>query len=329
MRRVTLSPLILATLAPVAVCPLAFAQQASPSAAPSAAAAPAQPRTDPVAGELPIAGGVLHFEQRGQGSPLLLLSGGPGFANYLQPVADALSADHCCILLDQRGTGASRLEKVDAGTMTLDLAIADLEALRQHLRLERWSVLGHSWGGMLAMAYATRHADRIGDLVLVDTGGFNLEFASPFSDTLEGRATPDERTALAHWNDAAVQAQDPAAAAREKLKLRFPAYFYDRQKAQAAWPAFGAVAYSPVAFRTMMGDLQQRAFDLRSGLAALRCRTLIVHGRQDPMPETVAYQIREVLPQAELRFVEKCGHFPWLEQPDALFAELRRFLASK
>jgi len=292
-----------------------------------AATAAAQGSPKATAGSVPVVGGELRYELRGDGAPLVLLSGGPGFGNYLHAVADALAASHRCILFDQRGCGASQWEKLGPETLTLANAVADLEALRVHLKLERWSLLGHSWGGMLAMAYATQHSGRLDNLVLIGTGGPTLEFMGPFGDTLAGRATPEERAALAKWNEPATMAADPDRARQEQLRIRFPAYFYDREKAAAAWPAFATVPYAPATFRTLMTDLQREKFDLRAGLAQVRCRTLVVHGRQDPIPASVVYEIREAMPQLELRFLEKCGHFPWIEQPEATALVLRTFLA--
>ena len=290
-------------------------------------AAVAQDSPKPMPGTLPVAGGELHYEIRGDGAPVVLLSGGPGFGNYLQPVAEALASGNRCILFEQRGTGASLPKEPDPDALTLASAIADLEALRVHLQLDRWSLFGHSWGGMLAMAYATKHADRLDGLVLIGTGGPTLEFFGPFGDTLAGRATPEERTELAKWSEPAAMADDPDRARQEQLRCRFPAYFYDREKAAAAWPMFAKVPYASATNRALIGDLQRLKFDLRAGLAQVRCRTLVVHGRQDPIPASVVYEIRESMPQLELRFVEKCGHFPWLEQPEATFRVLRAFLA--
>jgi len=309
----------------LAAAGLPFARWCTVAVIASAAAVVSQDAPKPIAGALPVAGGELHYEVRGDGPPIVLLSGGPGFGNYLQPVAETLASGHRCILFDQRGTGDSQSEKPDTGSLTLANAIADLEALRVHLALDRWSLLGHSWGGMLAMAYATQHADRLDSLVLVDTGGPTLEFVGPFGDTLAGRSTPEDVAALAKLDEPQAAAKDPDLAAKERMRVRFPAYFYSREKAAAAWPAFAKVPYSPTTFRALMADLQRQKFDLRAGLAQVRCRTLVVHGRQDPIPASVVYEIRDAMPQLELRFIEKSGHFPWLEQPEETWRVLRAF----
>ncbi|GAA5502605.1 putative aminoacrylate hydrolase RutD [Deinococcus xinjiangensis] len=101
----------------------------------------------------------LFVEQVGKGAPLLLLSGGPACVNYLRPVAELLPK-HACFLPEPRGVGQS-----SGGPHDIATAIADLEALRQHLGLERWDVLGQSWGADLGLAYALAHPERVARLV--------------------------------------------------------------------------------------------------------------------------------------------------------------------
>lgn len=101
----------------------------------------------------------LHVEELGAGAPLLMLSGGPGCVNYLRPVAELFPGHHC-LLPDPRGVGQS-------GGKAQDIAgeIDDLEAIRQQLGLERWAVLGHSWGADLGLIYALERPERVARLV--------------------------------------------------------------------------------------------------------------------------------------------------------------------
>jgi pimeloyl-ACP methyl ester carboxylesterase len=78
-----------------------------------------------------------------------------------------------------------------------------------------------------------------------------------------------------------------------------------------------------------MADLTRQQFDLRAGLANVQCRTLALHGRQDPIPASVVYEIREAMPHLELRFIERSGHFPWIEQPEETTRVLRAFLGNR
>src|SRR4030095_9932067 len=97
----------------------------------------------------------LFYRTAGAGVPIIFLSGGPGFnVDYMIPVAEFVPASYQRVFYEQRGTGRSRLATMTAEKMTLQHVIADLEALRVHLKQERLFLIGHSWGGMLAMAYA-------------------------------------------------------------------------------------------------------------------------------------------------------------------------------
>src|SRR5690606_14941870 len=125
----------------------------------------------------------LSYRTFGNGKPLLIINGGPGMnSDGFVPLAEKLSANHRVIVYDQRGTGKSTLVKIDASTITMDLMIQHIEALRQHLKIEKWIVLGHSFGGMLASYYATIHPNRIEKLILSSSGGVDLELLSYVSD---------------------------------------------------------------------------------------------------------------------------------------------------
>ena len=112
----------------------------------------------------------IYYKTLGSGVPLLLLHGGPGadhsdFLPALQPLAR-----HCqLVLIDERGSGRSERLKDPKG-YTLDHMVKDIERVRKHLQVRQFVVLGHSFGGILAQAYATRHPNRTLGLVLAGTG---------------------------------------------------------------------------------------------------------------------------------------------------------------
>ena len=87
--------------------------------------------------------------------------------DYFEDAAKFFPVGYQRVFLEQRGTGKSRPPQLNASNMSLRLAVEDLEVLRKHLGLERLTLAGHSWGGMLAMAYAASHADRVERLILI------------------------------------------------------------------------------------------------------------------------------------------------------------------
>jgi proline iminopeptidase len=142
--------------------------------------------------------GKLYYEVRGtaSGRPLVVVNGGPGFDHsqlLVLPAAwDGLARSRRVIFYDQRGTGRSFALKTGAAD-TLEDQVWDLEALRAHLGLETMDLLGHSFGGYLAMAYTARHANRVARLILVDSAvpkaSETLDlFNEVFPDTVERQA---------------------------------------------------------------------------------------------------------------------------------------------
>ena len=119
--------------------------------------------------QVEVQGATLHVEVVGEGPPLALMHGGPGGDLYSMAPFRALADEYTLVLYDHRCNGRS--ECGDVTSMTWDNLVADAEVIRERLGFQRWAVLGHSFGGMVAMEYALRHPDRLTALVLADTGG--------------------------------------------------------------------------------------------------------------------------------------------------------------
>ncbi|MHB8654559.1 MAG: alpha/beta fold hydrolase [Terriglobia bacterium] len=267
----------------------------------------------PSEGKIARDGFFLHFRIYGKGFPLLVLSGGPGLdCDYVEPVARELASSNMAILVELRGTGRSCPQEINPQTVNYKLYLADLEALRQHLALDRWTLLGHSAGGNLAMNYAIAFEDRVEALVLVDSGPVGHSVMGPVMDTVFMRLTPEQ-----------------AAAARHALTFQavLPAYFYDREKAEKMVGSFPA--YHGDVAELLMTDKMAPGSDLRPALQQLSLSALVIAGRQDPIDPGMNYEIHLALKNSTLVILEQCGHFSWLEQPDALYAAIRKFLGER
>jgi proline iminopeptidase len=270
------------------------------------------------------AGLELHYRSAGTGTPIVLLSGGPGFnVDYMLPVGDFLPAEYRRIFLEQRGTGRSRPASLGPESMTLQTVVEDLEALRQHLKQDRLALIGHSWGGMLAMAYAVAHSDRVDRLILVGSGGPTLEFARWFTDNIETRLRPEDIEARSYWQAAVKNGVDRDKAALEGVKAITPGYFFDRKKGLAFAATMKDGALHPEVSAMLFGDLAKR-YDLRDGLKKLDRPVLIVQGHQDPIGDKTAEDIHALIPGSTVTYINKAGHFPWIEQPD----EFRRVVGA-
>ncbi|MDQ6807813.1 MAG: alpha/beta hydrolase [Verrucomicrobiota bacterium] len=285
------------------------------------------------AATLPISEGSLYYRVRGEGTPILLLTGGPGRSgDYLEPVFVHLAKSYRVILPDQRGTGRSKLHTLDANTVTVGKNVADLETLRMSLGIEKWIIMGHSWGGMLAMLYTVEHPDRVRSLVLVGSGGTTLDFFSRSDGMLRKRQTPEEVNLIKAWEK---EARDPARREEAQLevkKLMTGPYLYDRGTLPAVTETLTPQTYSSRTAELILKDLRTTKYDLRQGLHAAitgafgKRPILILHGEQDAIGLSTEHELKAMFPAASVRILDQCGHFPSLEATRAFFAELDKFL---
>ena len=270
--------------------------------------------TDPGEGKIARPGFDLHYRLFGQGKPLLVLSGGPGFdCDYLEPVARELAASNLTILVELRGTGRSRPPEINAQTVNLKLYLADLEALRESLNLDRWTVLGHSAGANLAMNYAIAFPARVKALVLVNSGPVRQSLVGAMMDNIFLRLTPEQA----------------AAAKRAPLfQTLLPGYFFDREKAAQMVATFRVDSYHGDVGQLMAADEMGPGMDLRPALERLSLPALVIAGRQDPLDPGMQEEIHLALKNSRLVLLDRCGHFSWLEQPAALYSAIREFVAA-
>ena len=255
-----------------------------------------------------------------QGTPLVLLSGGPGFDPdyfWFGPAFQTLARTRWVLTYDQRGTGQSALVG-PTDTVTVADYVADLEALRVALGVEKIDVLGHSWGGYLAIAYGATHGDRIAHMVLVGSA------APKFSDTifLFAQVFPerDMSTPMAQG-----MAGDTAALARA-IAVYTSMIFYSPTKGDA-WRKLGSrLKYNREVNRHLSRDLGR--LDFTPSLKEFRFPTLVTTGRYDMnVAPLTAFRIHQAISGSEFRVFEESSHIPFYEEPDAFVAAVRTFLA--
>lgn len=267
-------------------------------------------------------GVALHYETVGRGKPIVLLSGGPGFSSeYMKPIAEHLKSRYKAILFDQRGTGRSTLTAYDATTLEHKKLVADLEALRRALKVDKLTLVGHSWGGILSMLYASAHPDRVESLLLIDAGGPTPASVAKFTANHTARMTAEDNAKLAEWYGKINT--DHKRAILEITKARTPPYFHDRANALAFADALTEDSFNDKAFWAIIGQIDAK-FDLREGLKAVKAPVLVIHGQSDPLES--AEEVRDAFANARLVMIDDAGHFPWAEQPQAVYRAMDAFL---
>jgi pimeloyl-ACP methyl ester carboxylesterase len=269
----------------------------------------------------------LAYRVAGSGPPLVCIPGGPGQAvEYLGDLG-GLSDHRTLILLDNRGTGASQVPH-DPLTYRVDRLVADVEALRDHLGLDRMDLLGHSASGGICLLYAAAHPGRIGHLVLVAP---SLRVAGIPSDL-----GVDEVLALrAHepWYAGAVAALHAEATSPQELQrykwLAAP-LLYERwdDAAQAQTAAEPAQFAQPATDGFYAGFEPDPALPGR--LAALPAPVLVVAGEYDIWPTPTAIRrLAALFGNADLAVLPRKGHFPWVDDPPLFAAIVEGFLARR
>ncbi|MBX7120022.1 MAG: alpha/beta hydrolase [Gemmatimonadaceae bacterium] len=257
-------------------------------------------------------------------SRLVVLHGGPGaHHDYLLPQLLELARDRECLFYDQRGGGLSRTD--DRTPITWRTHVEDLAAVVAEVAPGPLSLVGYSWGALLAMLYAIEaHAGRVGPapvrLVLLDPAPISRAdrdvFEREFAARQAGSAVAALRDALAA---SGLREADPAAYRHRTFELSVAGYFADPARARDLTP-FRVTGRVQQSVWESLGD-----FDLAPALRDLRVPSLVVHGRQDPIPLASAEAAATAL-GARTVWLEDCGHVPYVEQPGALFAAVRAFL---
>lgn len=265
----------------------------------------------------------IYYQTFGNGTPILIINGGPGMSSEgFIPLAKQLAKDHTAIIYDQRGTGKSTLASIDHTTVTLDLMIEDIEILRTHLGIEQWIVLGHSFGGMLAYYYASKHPERISAMIQSSSGGMDLALLS--SLRIGDGLTSLQRDSLAFYSGKINRGDDSYQTRLKRGEFLAPAYLYNKK-------------YVPViAHRLTQGNseinslvwqnMQQIGFDTKNVLKKFDKPVLILQGAQDVLNPDIAQTSHRILTDSKLVIMDRCGHYGWLDRPDIYFREIEKFL---
>jgi len=265
-------------------------------------------------------GTVLVCHERGEGSALVCLPGGPGRSSAYLGDLGGLTARRRAVLLDNRGTGESAAP-ADPVTYAMDRMVADVEALRAHLGLERVDLLGHSAAGGLALLYAARHPERIAHLVLV----------TPSTRPVGIELTDDqwyaqiERRADEPWYESRLPDLKAWDAGDESLRLRAQPFFYSpwNDTAEAHATRF-AERSAPAAagFSTSMPAVHET----RAGLAKVTAPVLVIAGERDPEPlPAQAAELAALFPRGTSTVLPG-AHYPWVTAPDAFADTVEGFL---
>lgn len=287
-------------------------------------------------------GVLIYYETFGRGTPLVIVHGGPGASHdYFLPYLAPLARHHELIFIDERGSGKSQgLD--DPSGYTVEAMVEDVEAVRKELGLGRIALLGHSYGGVLAQAYALKYQQNLTSLILCSTffstskmnAVFQKELAAMPADVREriqkleaaglfgngkdyqkNRYTDDYMVAA--WGDGYFP----------YLYQRHPDPNYDPlDDGKMSWDLYRAMWGSHGEF-VIDGNLKSVEYEKR--LPSLRVRTLVTAGDHDECDPELAKEMSGLIHGSKLVIFPQSGHMTFVDQPDLFIRTIDDFLAGK
>ncbi len=281
-----------------------------------------------------INGAKIWYEISGEGDPLLLIPGGPGFSHlYFTPHFAKFSDRFRIIYFDGFGRGKSdRAKSPDEYSINRD--VEDIEALRKNLSIDKLNIFGHSYGGIAAQAYALKYPEHVKKLILSNTmftsemcqamiTNLNAEIQNQYPEIWEKLKLIRERDRKSSTLEYVVTSSAVS------LQL---GYFYDASNAQRL--AGDQYSFNPEVYFALAGDDAGFVMggdlgnlDFSSRLKEIEIPALVIGGRFDRvcLPKYVL-QYKKYMPQAKFVMFENSGHFPYIEETQKFYETIEAFL---
>ena len=267
-------------------------------------------------------GGTLGGWVVGDGTPVLLVHGGPGLSyEYLDGLATELGTGFRIAAFQQRGLEPSTL----AGPFTIAQAIDDVIAVLDGLGWQRAVLVGHSWGGHLVLRTAASYADRLVGVLSVDPIGVVGDGGTAAFEAEMGARTPKAgRVRAQELDERAMAGEGTPEDALEGLAIMWPAYFADPDNASP----MPRIRLSVEAYSGLIGEMREGLDEVAAALASGSVPYGVVAGAGSPIPwGQAARTTAELSPRAFLVVIPGAGHFPWLEVPGSVRTALQRLIA--
>ncbi|MBK8855967.1 MAG: alpha/beta fold hydrolase [Saprospiraceae bacterium] len=259
----------------------------------------------------------------GEGPPVLIINGGPGlnsdgFADFAN---DLSKYNFRTIIYDQRGTGRNTIDLPDSNNITMDLMVTDIENLRKKLKIQKWTVLGHSFGGLLATHYLAKHPENIDKIIFSSSGGVNLRFLHYIHERINVNLTEAEQDSLVYYQNNEIP---ESVRVKKRASFLAKAYVFDKSKSDLI-----AERLEQVNFRVnglVFQDLRKIKFDYTDRFKSLDIPVLVIQGKNDIISTETAMEIKNSFGNASLLLLDNCGHYGWLDAREVYFTSIQKFL---
>lgn len=242
---------------------------------------------------------------------VILVHGGPGLWDHLAPLGELLAGRCAVHRYDQRGCGDSTAAASTPADLTMERSVADLEELRIAFGHEHLVLIGHSFGAMLALAYAGTHPDRVVGLGYLDGVGIG-DWRSSYRTERARRLEP--------WAQRLTQLDDRERTREEETEWRRIQWAADYADPRAGYDLALPMAASPHAIN-LQANRALMAYDDMDQITwatAVRCPITFIHGTADPRPVRPVLALAAHSRAPRKRAVTGAGHLPWVEQPQQM-----------
>jgi len=284
-------------------------------------------------------GVMIYYTELGHGAPLVIVHGGPGASHdYFLPYLLPLARHNRLVFIDERGSGRSQ-KLSDPSGYTVENMVEDVEDVRQALKLGRISLLGHSFGGVLAEAYALKYQRNLTHLILCSTFPSTREMNLVF-ERMKENMTPELRKRINDLEQAGLFGHGS-----DYEKNRYPNDYMIAAWGEAYFPylyqnnpdpnydpiAAGAVSWD--LYREMWGsdgefviDGNLKSVEYADRLPGIETPTLIVAGDHDECDPSLSEEMHQEIAGSKLVILPKSGHMTFVDQPDLFLNAVDGFL---
>jgi len=325
----------------------ARAQNPAPARASQAtsatAASPNSPADYPIReGFIDAHGVLIYYMAVGRGAPLMIIHGGPGASHdYFLPYLLPLARHNRLVFIDERGSGKSQILQDPKG-YTVENMVEDVEAVRQGLSLGKISLLGHSYGGVLAQAYALKYQRNLTHLILASTFPSTTEMNQVFvhmkekmDPELRERIERMEKEGLfGHGKDYEKNRYTNEYMIAAWGEGYFP-YVYQNRPDPIYDPIQNGMTTSWDLYREMWGsdgefviDGNLKSVEYTNRLPSIHIPTMIIAGDHDECDPSLSQEMHEKIAGSQIVILPRSGHMTFVDQPDMFVSSVDSFLHS-
>ena len=276
---------------------------------------------------IPVKGGKIYCHVIGSGEPIVIVHGGPGMEHtYFLPQLNSLANKYRLIFYDQRGSGRSPVD-VDPSTMTMDQFVDDLDSIRSYFKMEKMNLMGHSFGGLIAMRYAIKFPEHLNRLTLMNTTPQSSYWRDSSFAMMKLREDPNSAEEKKEIVSSPEFANKNPQTMERFFRLLFKPGFFNPLYADSLTLIFRP-NYPKTAelVNSLYKDSSLVNYDLTKELKKVKCKTLICSSEADFAPPEANEQLHRALKNSEFKMFDSSGHFPFVETKDEFERVLIQFM---